>query len=379
MRIAIDARPFTRDIMGVGNFLKLTVLNMAYTDVSIEIYLLNPGKFHKSLDVVFPSNVKVITCPLSRRFNVPNLLWYLLKVPTVLCGLNVDVFYSPTPSLPFFLPKRPIKVITVHDVVGLEFVNTMALNNKISSAIMYKRSINGADLIWTNSEYTKEGVERYFPNRKSRDTFVGCSIDTSYFRKIEISNDEISKLKKKYSISDKFILFVGSLEPRKNITFLLELMPKLYFEHGIQLLVVGARGWKNSSIFEIVNNLDFPRQSTIFAGYVDIIELVKLYNIANCFVSTSLNEGFGMPQLEAIFCGCPVVTACNSAMIEVVQDYGSLVSGWDPEVWVDKIVEKVSLPKLQQEITMLFKEKYRWANIIGRLVTDIDKILRDGR
>ena len=76
-------------------------------------------------------------------------------------------------------------------------------------------------------------------------------------------------------------------------------MPKLYKDYKLQLVIVGARGWKDSNIFEIVNNPTYPKDSTIFCGYVSNDDLACLYDMAACFVSTSLNEGFGMPQLES--------------------------------------------------------------------------------
>ena len=103
--------------------------------------------------------------------------------------------------------------------------------------------------------------------------------------------EEAEAIKKKLGIVGHFILFVGSLEPRKNLQFLLSLMPEVYKRIGRQLVVVGAKGWKNSGIREIVESNDFPRQSTVFCGYVSNEELARLYNMADCFVSASLNEG----------------------------------------------------------------------------------------
>ena len=104
-----------------------------------------------------------------------------------------------------------------------------------------------------------------------------------------------------------FLFFVGSFQPRKNLPFLLSLMPDLY-KKGLQLLVVGGKGWKNTSISEIINSPGFPSEAVVFAKFVTNEQLADLYKIAECFVSTSLNEGFGLPQLEALKCGCPVVT-----------------------------------------------------------------------
>ena len=124
-------------------------------------------------------------------------------------------------------------------------------------------------------------------------------------------------------------------------------MPKLYKDYKLQLVIVGARGWKDSNIFEIVNNTTYPKDSTFFCGYVSNDDLACLYDMAACFVSTSLNEGFGMPLLEALKCGCPVLTSHNSAMIEVVSDIegGHTIEGYETEAWIDAILKIVNNPR----------------------------------
>jgi glycosyltransferase involved in cell wall biosynthesis len=133
---------------------------------------------------------------------------------------------------------------------------------------------------------------------------------------------------------------VGTLEPRKNLTFLLEIMPEIY-KAGYQLLIVGGRGWKNSSCFDIVSSDGYPKEANVFCGYVTNEELSDLYRMAECLVSASLNEGFGLPQLEALKCGCRVVTAHNSAMIEVAEGIQGAytVEGYDQQTWIDAILK----------------------------------------
>ena len=162
------------------------------------------------------------------------------------------------------------------------------------------------------------------------------------------------------------LLFVGSLEPRKNLSFLLRLMPDLYREHGIQLVVVGGKGWKNSDLRPIVEAPDYPQEAVVFCGYVTNNELVTLYNTADCFVSAALMEGFGMPQLEAMLCGCPIVTAHNTAMIEVAKgkDGATTVEGYDPEVWKEAILNTL---KTRPQINQDHLSEYDWADIILRL------------
>ena len=200
--------------------------------------------------------------------------------------------------------------------------------------------------------------------------FVGDSVDYHYFYPKHFSETERDEIKKKYGITQRFLLFVGSLEPRKNLEFLLNIIPSLYKEHQIQLVVVGAKGWKNSSLRAIIESPDFPKESTIFCSFITNTELADLYNTADCFISAALMEGFGMPQLEALKCGCPIITAHNTAMIEVAQGKSgaTTVEGYQPEVWKQTILKVLDehFTVNQQQL-----QEYDWKNIIQRLVTYI--------
>ena len=151
------------------------------------------------------------------------------------------------------------------------------------------------------------------------------------------SPEQRAELCSKYGVTEPFILFVGTLEPRKNLAFMMKLMPHLA-SAGFTLLVVGAKGWGQSPLAEMLQEPEFPATNVIFSGYVPTDDLVQLYNLAAVYVSTSLNEGFGLPQLEAMNCGCPVVSPHNSAMIEVVEGAGLTVQGWDPATWCETIL-----------------------------------------
>jgi glycosyltransferase involved in cell wall biosynthesis len=364
MKIVVDARTLIGEIAGVANFLKLAILSLS-KHKDIDIILLSPIRLNESLDDKFPSNVKTYICPLLGIRRLPKLIWLMVMMPLLVRKHKADVYYSPTPSIPYGLPKKICKLVTVHDVVNVEFPETMTWNNKISNQIIFKRSITSADLLWANSHYTKGKIEEYFPKRVSSTIFVGCSIDTDIFHPLDLSPSKEKELKNHFGITKNFILFVGSLEPRKNLQFLLSLVPELYARHHLQLVIVGAKGWKNSEIYEVIESASYPGESTIFTGFVSNEELVKLYNLAECFVSTSLNEGFGMPQLEALMCGCPVVTAHNSAMIEVVSGFGSTVVGWNPKAWIEAIISQ--LKNRETNIDVL-KRKYSWDEIVDELL-----------
>lgn len=368
MNIIIDGRPFVTSSAGISMFLKGSLIAWAGLRPEDNFIVALP----RALDVTFsaesmPGNVKFVHRSNAVLRRLPNLVWLNSVFPILARQYKADVFYSALPCIPFFMPKKVKKVIVVHDVVNIEHASTMEWTNKLSNFLFFNRSVKNAEVLWTNSQYTRHRVNDYYPSIRCNEIFTGCAIDTKVYRKLNISDSERAKILGKYSIKGDFLLFVGSLEPRKNLGFLLSLMPEIYRRTGMQLVVVGGKQWRSSSLKSIVEAEDFPKESVVFCKFVPNADLVRLYNIASCFVSTSLNEGFGMPQLEALYCGCPVVTAHNSAMIEVAEGKPGAytVEGYEPEAWIATI-EKALSAKPETRVGQL--EEYDWTRILNRFI-----------
>lgn len=371
MNILIDGRPFVAPSAGIANFMDGSLKAWAKLKADNMFYVALPKSMHNTIQAdVFPSNVRMIIYSNWLLKKLPNLIWLCLMMPLLARKWKAAVYYSPLPCLPFMLPKRMKKIIVVHDVVNLEFKDTMQWTNKLSNVMFFDRSVRKADIIWTNSHYTKEKIEQYFPIRHCQQIFTGCAVDRTIYHPLPLSEEDKASIKRQYGINQRFILFVGSLEPRKNLSFLLSLMPDLYIKHHIQLVIVGGRGWKNSSISTIVNAEDFPKESVIFCGFVTNSELSRLYNIADCFVSASLNEGFGMPQLEALLCGCPIVTAHNSAMIEVAEgkDGAYTVQDYDTKKWINTITHVINE---HPQVNTKPLDVYDWNLILKQLLNTL--------
>ncbi len=368
MIIIIDGRPLCAIAAGIANFLEGSLHAWAEKRPDDIFLVALPKSIHNTINIKhYPPNIqfKEYSNSFSRR--LPNIIWLCIIMPWITRKLNAGIYYSSLPCIPFFLPRSIKKIIVVHDVVNLEYKNTMQWTNILSNKLFFSRSIKKADVIWSNSLYTKDKIEHYFPKRKCKEIFTGASVDRNIYHNIEISEKEIEALKLKYNIIHPFIIFVGSLEPRKNLSFLLSIMPMIYKRKHIQLVVVGGKGWKNSIIRNIVEDKDFPKESTVFCGFVPDEDLVRLYHMAECLVSTSLNEGFGMPQLEALLCGCPIVTAHNSAMIEVAdrKSGASSVIGYDRNKWIETILKVIEEhPKVNVEQL----SEYDWGIIIKKLL-----------
>ena len=261
MTILIDGRPFAAPSAGITNFLKGSIIAWARLRPEDRFVIALPRPMHPTLNITgMPDNILFL--PYSNRLlrRLPNLVWLCCMMPWLTRRWRAEAYFSPLSCLPFFLPKRMKKGIVVHDVVNLEFKETMQWTNRLSNAVFFNRSIRKADFIWTNSQYTKGRVEHYFPKRRCNDIFVGCSVDRSSYHLTTINDTEAAAIKKRHGINNRFLLFVGSLEPRKNLSFLLSLMPQLYREHQLQLVVVGGHG-KTPTLETSSIATDFPREA----------------------------------------------------------------------------------------------------------------------
>lgn len=360
-KIVIDGRPFIKESTGIAVFLKCVVNSLSLNNNNT-IYILLPQKIHSSINIIKNSNIHIIYCPLLRNTSLPRILWYFTKVPSIINKLNPDIYITPYPQLPFFISKKIIKFITIHDVVHLEFKSTMTFSNLIINKLLFISSLKRTNFIWCNSNYTKNKILEYY-KYNPKNIFVGCSTDTIFYKK-EIPIIIKEQILNKYNITNKFLLFVGTLEPRKNLRFLIEIMPQIYERTKTKCLIVGAKGWKNSDIYSLINSTNYPKEAIIFTGYISNEELVYLYNLADCYVSTSLNEGFGLPQLEAMLCGCDVISPANSAMIEIVESRGILIKGWNKDEWIEVITKKLETKNISKKNIDL--SNYKWERIIEK-------------
>ncbi|WP_106483714.1 glycosyltransferase family 1 protein [Bacteroides sp. Marseille-P3684] len=366
MNIVVDCRAFTKRATGIATYAIDAIRAICSYAPELHLILVSPTSFHESITGLPVDKLDIIIDPVLRKIKVPNLIWYHFYLPKIIRKLRPDIVWSPMSEVPLLPIGKTKKMITVHDVVNKEYKSTMLWKNRWFALPFVNYSIKKADLIWCNSNYTHSKLNLYYPNRKQQDVVIGDSCSTK-FRKIQVSIKQKNEIYKKYAIEKGFILFVGTIEPRKNLSFLLHIIPEIYKRTGYKLLIVGAKGWQSSNLSSIINASDYPREAVCFTQYIGSEELIVLYNLANLYISTALNEGFGMPQLEAMACGCPVVSPHNSAMIEVVEKRGLTIKGWDKKNWVNQICGLLEDMKKIEAMKNPDISEYNWQDIIERV------------
>jgi len=261
----------------------------------------------------------------------PKKLWTQFALPFHLftTSKKPNIIFSPSHYAPRFSPCP-----TVISIMDLSFIRYPELFLKkdlhqLRSWTTY--SAKKAVKIFTISEFSKKEIAKYYqlPEDKVIVTYPGYDEKKYQASNIE-SQKHVSRIKNKYNIFGDYILFVGTLQPRKNIVRLIEafnILIKEYDRQTLQLVLVGKKGWLYNDIFTTIKKLGLEKR-VIFADFVANDDLPYLYYGARCFVLPSLYEGFGIPALEAMACGCPTVVSNVSSLPEVVGDAGILV---DPQ------------------------------------------------
>ena len=219
--------------------------------------------------------------------------------------------------------RQAKKVLTIHDLAFLHYPETLERRNLRFMRRFCPAAIQQADKIIAVSQYTKNDILNNFNVQGSRIVVIPNAADPIF--SLPSQPASVAAVKHKYQIQKPYILFVGTLEPRKNVQLLLraaqQLPPALQEQYAVVL--VGMKGWQQSAWQQQVADLG-QKMTVQLPGYVPKDELVNLYAGATLFVLPSLFEGFGIPILEAMACGTPVLAANNSSLPEVTGEAGVL-------------------------------------------------------
>ncbi len=227
------------------------------------------------------------------------------------------------------------KVVTIHDMVIRAYPETVRFRTKQLLLTGMKKSMKRADIIITDSEFSKTEIEKYYPQFSGKIQVVYCGVNTEKFYHIE-DTERIEKTKKNLGIESEYFLYLGTIEPRKNLERLIEAYNILSKRDSNvpKLVMAGGKGWLNSGIYNKVKEYGLEER-VIFTKYIPDEDLCPLMNGACAFVFPSIYEGFGMPPLEAMACGVPVVSSGEASLPEVVGDCAVIVDAYSPESIAD--------------------------------------------
>ncbi len=304
LKIAIDARPLSQPMVGITRYTYEVVKRLVHTPHEWFLYLDAPP-IHPLPNL---SNVHIRHGDVGGAFM--STFFAQWQFPSWAKQDQIDVFWSPRHHLPLCLGKNVKRLLTVHDMVWLKHPETMVRMGWLAERALMPPSISSADCIACVSSSTARDLTSYSECSAPKVHVVYPGFARSTF---QISSGLNAR---------SYFLFVGTLEPRKN----LELLLKAYslIAEPIQLVIVGGLGWGELSIEDEIKRLNLTNRVRV-VGRVTDEELVGYYGRARALVMPSLFEGFGLPLLESMSFGVPVVTSNLGAMKEVAGDAGVLV------------------------------------------------------
>lgn len=281
----------------------------------------------------------------------PKKLWTRIALPAKLAfGPKLDVFFSMGHYGPFF-SKVPYAV-TIFDLSYLHFPELFNKNDLFQLTNWSKHSILKSKHIFAISQSTKSDIIKNYQIDPSKITLTYMGYDPIFKPQPKA---KILVAKTKYKIAGDYIVFVGTLQPRKNIERLIEAFSQLTRNQkqetrNLSLVIVGKKGWLYDSIFQKVKDLNLI-SNVIFTEYVNQEDLPPLISGAKLYILHSLYEGFGIPVIEAQACGVPVVVSNTSSLPEVVGESGILVDPKDIKSIANGIKKVISNEKLAADLS----------------------------
>jgi glycosyltransferase involved in cell wall biosynthesis len=271
-----------------------------------------------------------------KDFSTPQrFVWDQFSYPARARRAKVDLLHQPCFSAPLFF-SGPV-VITIHDIISILFPENIPFASRMFYSKWMPLTYGKASEIITISQSTANDITRVLKIPPEKITVIHSAVDEKFEK--PTSADEVEKAKKKYNLPKDYLLHIGTLEPRKNLGFLIEAFARVISDEkneNLNLVITGKKGWYFEGLFEKVRQLNLEKR-VIFTGYIDELDKPAIYKGAKIFTFPSLYEGFGLPPLEAMASGVPIISSNTSSMPEVIGEAGVLISPHDLASWVRAI------------------------------------------
>jgi glycosyltransferase involved in cell wall biosynthesis len=366
LRIAIDYTPALRQRAGIGRFTRSLVEALVDVDHTNHYTLFNAGG--PAVGRSWPPNVVPRSVAVAPR--TLTVAWHRLHLPLPVERFvgECDIYHSTDYTLP---PRaRAAGIVTIHD---LSFLRYPQFADRDLAAFLRRevpRSVAHATHVLADSESTKRDLIELLDVPSSKVSVVPGGVDATFHPVRDTHRME--EVRQRYGLPERFILFVGTIEPRKNLARLISAYALLRRGRSIALglVLAGGRGWLSEDIFERVEKEQLA-DSVRFTGYVPEEDLPALYSMADLFVFPSLYEGFGLPPLEAMACGTPVVVSNNSSLPEAVGEAAVLFDAGDEDALARAmalVLDDALLQARLRKLGLQQAKRYNWSDSAGLLL-----------
>lgn len=384
MKIGIDIRLIGKKRTGDEAVVFNLVKNLArlapdkhefslFTDVTDSMALKGIGE---SLGIVEKENFKIVSLPTKNRF-----AWNFWILPRHLAQNPVDVFHTQYIT-PWFVSKK-IKIVTiVHDISFNFFPQFIKFSDLLFLKILIPLSLRRADKIVAVSQFTQSEIINYYNVKPEKIAWIHNAISEDFLKQV-VSVEKLPEISKKYGLPAKFILYLGTLQPRKNVPSLLEAFAQIKEQVGeLNLVICGNKkaGNYDVRIDEVIEKLKLEDR-VFFPGFVDEDDKKAIFALAQVFAFPSLYEGFGIPVLEAMSQEVPVVCSDIPSLKEVAADGAMYFEVGSLDNFSKKLYDVCMDKNLRSELILKGKERisfFSWQKSAQKMLTIYEEVGSNG-
>jgi len=373
MRTGIDARAakWYRGT-GIGTYTYQLINSINKVDNKNNYLLFTPENFNMNYELKDNFKTKSI------KENKENCFWEEVNIPNLLMGENIELYHVPQNGVGLPKNKNCPFIITLHDVIPLKMPETVSdrylqiFNEELPKIIPL------CDGIITVSKYSKDDISKSFnfPKEKIYVTYLAAE---DIYKPLDKPFSK-SLIKAKYLIDHNYILYIGGFSPRKNILGLIEafsMLPKDLLESR-KLVIAGNKGL-SYEIYKKRAEFLHVEDKVIFPGFIPMGDIPHLYNAAELFVYPSFYEGFGLPPLEAMACGIPVISSNSTSIPEICEDSCILIDPHNVNSLRDSIVKGLCDEGLRQALIQkgfLKVKSYNWDTTAINTIEAYKKVVK---
>ena len=373
LRIGFDAKRIVRNYTGLGNYGRTLVNDLsAFDDLDLILYTPDEGN-DDLIEQIIPRDNIHLFFP-NKKTKLEKALWRSYGIVDQLQKDNIQIYHGLSGELPFHIKKSGIKtVVTIHDLI---FLRHPEYYHKIDVFIYKKKfhqAIREADRIIAISECTRRDICEYGNIDKERVDVIYQSCAPKF--QDDFSSAKYHEVKSRYHLPDQYILSVGSIEERKNMLLAAQALP--YLPANVSLVIVGRKTPYTDKIQRFVNENRLGDRVFIHHG-VPNEDLPVFYKLAKCFVYPSRYEGFGIPIIEAIHSGTPVIAATGSCLEEAGGPDCIYISPDDPQALANAVIQLSEENNIQERFARAkaYVKRFENTNVAGQ-VLDIYRQLAD--
>jgi glycosyltransferase involved in cell wall biosynthesis len=365
MNIAFDAKRAFHNTRGLGNYSRDTLRLLSSNFPENTLFLFNPSS---KRELVFPLSKNMIEVfPTSYAGNLFSSFWRSYGMCSQIKSIKPDIYHGLSQELPIGIKKTRVKtVVTMHDAIFMRYPELYPTSYRSIFIHKNKYACRVADHIIAISEQTKRDIVNYFNADEDKISVVyqGCN---NIFRQ-PVSIEKRKSVQDKYQLPQQFLLTVGSIEKRKNTILIIEAIHR--FRLSIPLLIIGKQTPYINDLQKLIHQYGMEQQVK-FIQHAETVDLPAIYALSKIFIYPSIFEGFGLPILEALCSGAPVVSSKGSCFEETGGPGSKYI---DPnnadelgEVLSNLLSDNVSLERMSKE-GLLFASKFEEKQIAQELM-----------